>query len=141
MASQPKEFPEKFTDQVSDKARDMKDQIAGRARDVKDSAVEAGRKAADKIDEQREPSARALENAATTLHDKAGSLPGGEKVANIAHKAADKMQSTADYVRNHDVNAMWSDAEDFVRRYPGQMLAAAAVIGFLVGRAVKSDDY
>jgi len=147
MASQPKDFPNQFQDKakdLKDKAKDVKDQVTDRAREMKDNAKEsmkdAGRKAADKIDAEREPAARGLENAASAIHQKADSLPGGEKVASIAHSAANKMQSTADYVRMHDMNDMMHDAEDFVRRYPAQMLGVAAVLGFLIGRAFRDED-
>ena len=81
-----------------------------------------------------------MESAASALHEKAGSLPGGEKVAGMAHGAADTMQATADYVRDHDVSDMVSGVGSFVRRYPGQSLLCAAAIGFLIGRSFKSED-
>lgn len=62
-----------------------------------------GRTAADKINENRGPAASGLEKAASTVHEKAASLPGGEKVADLAHTTADKLASTAEYVRDHDV--------------------------------------
>ena len=81
-----------------------------------------------------------LEQAASALHDKAESLPGGEKVTGLAHATADKLSSTADYVREHDVNRMMADVETLVKNNPGPSLLAAAAIGFLVGRAFSSND-
>jgi len=77
---------------------------------VKDKIASAGRAAADKIDANRQGAASGLESAATTLHEKADSLPGGEKVSGLAHAAADKLDSTAEYVRDHDVSGMAADA-------------------------------
>jgi ElaB/YqjD/DUF883 family membrane-anchored ribosome-binding protein len=111
-------------------------QAAGKA---KDKAAELGRSAAAKIDEQREPAAGALEGAAATLHDKAESLPGGESVSSVAHTAADKLQATADYVREHDVRDVMSDVEELVKSHPTQSLLAAAAVGFLIGRAFRTD--
>src|SRR5581483_3452048 len=106
MASQPKDFPD--FDNMTNR---VKDQVSDTANKAKENVQQAGRRAVDKIDEQREPSARALQNAASTLHQKADDLPGGEKVHSIAHAAADRMAATADYVREHDVNAMMGDVE------------------------------
>jgi ElaB/YqjD/DUF883 family membrane-anchored ribosome-binding protein len=140
MATQPNKYFDKVSDETSEKANTIKNQITEKAEKVKDGAVQAGQKAVEKIDAQREPSANALQSAATTLHEKAEDLPGGEKVVSIAHATADKIQSTADYVRNHDVSAMMKDVEGFVRQYPAQMLGGAAVLGFLLGRALRSRD-
>ena len=106
---------------------------------VKDKVASAGRAAAEKIDANRQSAASGLENAASTLHDKADSLPGGEKVSEFAHAAADKLGATADYVRRHDVSGMAADLEQIVRKNPGPALFAAAVVGFLVGRAMSND--
>jgi len=99
-----------------------------------------GRTATDKIDEDRGAVATGLDKAASALHEKAESLPGGEKVTSLAHATADKLSSTADYIRDHDVNRMMADVETLVKRNPGRSLLAAAVIGFLVGRAFSSND-
>jgi len=113
------------------------EQASGAVDKAQDKAAELGRTAESKLNEQREPAASALESAAATLHEKAESLPGGERVTSIAHSAADKMKSTADYIREHDVRDMMGDVEEFVRSHPGQSLVAAAAVGFLVGRALR----
>lgn len=117
-----------MTDKVSDVANQMKDKVA-----------DFGRSAADKIDGNRESAASGLENAASALHDKADSLPGGEKVTSLAHTTAEKLNSTAQYVREHDFNRMMGDLEQVVKNNPGPSLIAAAVIGYLAGRAFSED--
>lgn len=84
------------------------------------------------MDAQRRPAASMLEDTASALHHQA------DKAADMAHSAADKLRATADYVRGNDMKAMAKDAGDFVRRYPGQALLAAAVVGFFVARAVRT---
>jgi len=115
------------------------EKVAQAAERAKERVTEAGRGAAAKIDEKREPAADALDSAATALHDKADSLPGGESVSSMAHTAANKVGATADYVREHNVRDMMSDVEQFVKSHPGQSLVAAAAVGFLVGRAFRND--
>jgi ElaB/YqjD/DUF883 family membrane-anchored ribosome-binding protein len=121
-------------------ADDMKATLSETLGKAKDRAQEVGRNVQEKIDQSRAPAADKLQGAASALHDSAGSLPGGERVAGAVHSAADTVQATADYVREHDVQDMITGIGDFVRRYPGRSLLAAAAVGFLVGRSFRSDD-
>ena len=89
--------------------------------------------------QHRGAAATGLDKAASALHDKAESLPGGEKVTSLAHAAADRMTSTADYVREHDVDGMMKDVESLVKNNPGRSLLAAAIVGFLLGRTFSRD--
>ena len=106
---------------------------------AKEKVFSAGRKAVDTINDRREPAARSLNQAAASLHETADNLPGVRRVSDLAHATADRIQATADYVRDHDVRAVMSDVEGFVRRHPGQSLAAAVVLGFLLGRMFRSN--
>lgn len=126
-----------YTDQAADAAQSAKEKITEAATTAKDKVSDAGRQAVGKVDEKRGPAADALDSAASTLHEKAEDLPGGETVRNVAHSAAEKLESTAGYIREHDVRAMFSDVEDIVKRNPGPSLLIAAAIGFLVGRAFR----
>lgn len=112
----------------------MKEQISEKAADVKESVTEFGRKAVDKIDGSRSSAAGALDQTASSLHS------GGDKLSGVAHSAADKIQATADYVRTTDLKGMADDVQNLVKRYPGQALAAAAILGFLVARGMRSGD-
>jgi ElaB/YqjD/DUF883 family membrane-anchored ribosome-binding protein len=113
----------------------IREQVTQRATQVKEKVADLGRKAGDKIDEQRVRTADTFDNTASALHE------GGDRLAssasNAVHATADKIQTAADYLREHDARAMMNDFEGLVRRYPGQALAAAAVVGFLAGRALR----
>jgi ElaB/YqjD/DUF883 family membrane-anchored ribosome-binding protein len=112
----------------------MKEQISENAADVKEKVTNFGQKAADKIDDSRESAAGALDQTAASLHS------GGDKLSGVVHSAADKIQATADYVRRTDLKGMAEDVQDLVKRYPGQSLAAAAILGFLVARGLRRSD-
>ena len=112
----------------------MKEQISETAADVKGKVTDFGRKAADRIDGSRESAAVTLEKTATSIHS------GGDQLSGVVHSAADKVQATADYVRRTDLKGMAEDVQDIVKRYPGQALAAAAVLGFLVARGLRRSD-
>jgi len=122
------------TGSVAGTAARLKEQITDTASDVKDRVADFGRKTADKIDASREPAANTLNRTATALH------ANSDRVASAAHATADKLQATADYVRDHDFKQMAGDVQDLVKRYPTQALAAAAVLGFLVARVMRSSD-
>jgi len=100
---------------------------------AKEKVADYGRRAVDVIDKQREPAASALDKTAAAVHQTA------DKVGSAAHSTGDKIQATADYVRQNDMNAMMGDVQEIVKRYPGQSLAAAAVVGFLVARVLHND--
>jgi ElaB/YqjD/DUF883 family membrane-anchored ribosome-binding protein len=98
---------------------------------AKEKVTDMGRRSADnKINESRESAAGALDRTASSLHSSA------ESVAGMAHSTADSIQTAADYVRRTDVSGMMNDLGEVVKRYPGQALAAAAVLGFLVARGL-----
>ena len=110
-------------------ATTIADQVGERVELAKESAADFGRKTVESIDARRHPAAGSLDYTASALHNQA------DKVAGMAHATADKLQATADYVRQNDMTAMAKDVEGLVRRYPGPALAAAVVLGVLVGRA------
>jgi hypothetical protein len=107
--------------------------------DVQSRVGDAVRTAADSIDQTRSSAAEGLDSAASTLRDNAGRLPGGPRVAELAHAAADRLSTTANYVRRHDARGMWNDVEQFIKENPGPSLLAAGVFGFLIGRAIMRD--
>jgi ElaB/YqjD/DUF883 family membrane-anchored ribosome-binding protein len=96
--------------------------------------------AAEKIDGNRDAAASGLDSAASAIRRTAGSLPGGERVSDMAHATAGKLSNTADYVRQNDINRMMSDVETVVKNNPGPALMAAAFVGFLAGRVLSRAD-
>jgi ElaB/YqjD/DUF883 family membrane-anchored ribosome-binding protein len=115
-------------------AAKMKKQAADTAEDVKNKAADVAEAAANTIQEQRERVTSALDQTAYAIQERR------EKLANVAQTAADKLQSTADYLRDHNANAMAEDVKDLIRRHPGPWLAAAAFAGFMLARLLQSDD-
>jgi ElaB/YqjD/DUF883 family membrane-anchored ribosome-binding protein len=108
--------------------------ISEKAAGLKEKVADFGRQTVDSIDNSRQSAAGALESTASTLH------ASGEQLSGVAHAAANKIQATADYVRQTDLKGMADDVTNIVKRYPGQSLAVAAVLGFLVARGFRSND-
>jgi ElaB/YqjD/DUF883 family membrane-anchored ribosome-binding protein len=119
--------------------------LSDTAADLKEKVADLGRRAADSIDSSRQSAAGALDSTASTLHSGADQLSGtahtaADRIQATAHSTADILQATADYVRQTDLKGMVDDLTGVVKRYPGQSLAAAAVLGFLVARGLRSND-
>ncbi len=129
-----------LSNKASGVASQVKATMADATASAKTKAADLGQKAADTVDANRSSAAGMLDSAANTIHDKSANLPGGEKVAELAHETAHKLKDSADYVRTHDSKQMMADVESFVKSHPGQSLIAAAIIGFLTGRAFSSND-
>ena len=108
--------------------------LTDKAADMKDRVTDFGRKAVDKLDESRETAAGALDATASTLHSR------GDQISGAAQSAANKIHATANYVRQTNVKGMVDDIEDILKRHPAQTLAAAAFLGFLVGRVFRRFD-
>lgn len=106
---------------------------------AKAAATRMGKVASDKIDEGKTAAADGLESAASSLHQKADQLPGGQSVRGAAHKAADALDSTANYLRENDVKSMLTDVQKIVKNNPGAALLIAAALGFLVARSLSRD--
>ena len=128
-----------FGKPMADEADAMARTVTESARKTAESVSGVARDAARRIDESRSTAADGLETAASTIHDRASALPGGEKVREFAHAAADRLTTGADYVRSHDTSRMLSDVETVVKNHPGRSLALAAAFGFMVGRALSRD--
>src|ERR1051325_3805739 len=118
-----------------DDINDVKDRVSEMTSKMKDKASQMTDSVTEKLGQQRETAADTLERAATTIHEKAASVPGGPKVVNLTHSIADGMESTASYLRGHDFSEMGKDIMDVCRRYPAQSLVAALAIGFFIGRS------
>ena len=113
--------------------------LTKRARNAAASMSDAAGDAATAIDESRSTAADGLDSAASALHDRANDLPGGDTVRHLARATANRLSTSADYVRSHDAKRMVADVETFVKGNPGTALVAAAAFGFLFARALSRD--
>lgn len=110
---------------------------------VKQQTGEWADRTADKVDSVRQPIADNLHNAAGAIRDNAERLYDSqgisEGVSDVAQAAADKIESSASYLESHDVRQMLQDLGAVVKRYPTQSLLIAGTVGFLCGRAFRSN--
>ena len=114
----------------------IKEKVTDMASQAKNTAADWGRNAATAVDRNLQSAAGALENTASALRER---VPATGKVNEIATATADKIETTARYLRDHDTSDMVAGAETLVRRNPGASLAAALAVGFLIGTAMRKD--
>ena len=114
---------------------DVKDRMSDMASKVKDKASEVADTVSETLGQQRGNAAEGLDMAASAIHARAESVPGGPKLVEMTHSIADGMKSTASYLRDYDFKKMGKDVMDVCRRYPTQSLVAALAVGFLIGRS------
>jgi hypothetical protein len=131
-------FDDNFSDESSPgpnpENRVLRERVADISSRVRGRAGHAVETLSEKFGHERQRAAINLDKAASSLHDRAGSIPGGPKVVNLTHRVATGMESAATYLRDHDFDQMGADGLNFARRYPAQTLLGALFVGFLAGR-------
>lgn len=114
---------------------DVKERVSEMKDNVRDTAAGIGRSAADSIDRNLHSAAGALEKTSSALRSKAGSVK-SERITDMAQTAADKLDNTARYLRDHDTRVMVGSAGQAIRRNPGIAMAAALGVGVLIGMSL-----
>jgi ElaB/YqjD/DUF883 family membrane-anchored ribosome-binding protein len=115
------------------------ERAGNRVSNIKESMSDTARTASESIDEARQTAAERLGSAASAIRDRADNVPGGARVQQFAHAAAERLSTTADYMRTHDTKRMLADVERIVKNNPGPSLVIAAAFGFVIGRALTRD--
>jgi hypothetical protein len=103
-------------------------------KDAKESVGELGRSAARKLDDARGQTAGALHTAASSVR-KTG-RQGSLAIDGLATGAADRLDATASYIDNHDLQDAFNGVRKFARRHLTESMVFAAAIGFLAGAAL-----
>lgn len=99
--------------------------------DARESVENLGRTAGETLDAARHGTAAALENAASSV--RATAQAGAATMGTLADSAAGKLDSTAAYVRSHDVGGMLRSIRNVISRHPTGFVIVAAGLGFLAG--------
>ena len=118
---------------VSDAAAKVGDATAG-------LRAQAADKARDLAAQGKERTVGALDNVVKLVDDAAGTIDAkvGEQYGAYARQASQAVSGLADTLRNKDVDELVADARDLVRNSPAIAIGAAAAIGFVIARLVKS---
>jgi len=126
-----------LTDTASDLIKETKSTITDKAAALKEKTQEVGQRAINKMDEGRVAAACALRGTASSLHESADKLPNGPA---LAHSAARRVDSMADYLESFDSRRFIGDIGAVVKRNPLPSLAIVAVAGFFIGRSLRRSE-
>ena len=113
-------------EQLRGHATALRDQAGDRVREFADSGKT---RASDALDEL----ARTVGDTAETIDERLG-----EEYGEYARRAADAVSGFADTLRRKDVDELYDNVRDAVRKSPGIAIGIAAVVGFTLIRLVKS---
>jgi ElaB/YqjD/DUF883 family membrane-anchored ribosome-binding protein len=124
-------------DAVSDVTQNAQDAITGAATAAAQMARSVAHRADEALDDSRGTAAHMLAHTASSIHDGAAHLPGGERVTSAADAAAEGIDVAASYVRKHTTRQMLADLQRLMRRHPEASLLIAAAVGVVVGRSIR----
>ncbi len=108
------------------------DAVTGSTGKIRDQLSEVADQVDGKFNRVRQATADKLRDAAKTVRQ------GGDAVAGAADSTAEKLASSAAYLKAHDARRMVGDLIQVVKKYPGRSVLIASVLGFFVARAMRS---
>jgi ElaB/YqjD/DUF883 family membrane-anchored ribosome-binding protein len=113
-------------DQLRGQVSALRDQATDRARDF----AEGGKtRASDALEEL----SRVVADTAESIDERLGGQYG-----EYARRASDAVSSFADTLRRTEVDELYGNVRDAVRKSPGVAIGIAAVVGFTLARLIKS---
>jgi ElaB/YqjD/DUF883 family membrane-anchored ribosome-binding protein len=98
-----------------------------------DSARAAAKKGKDRATEAVDSIGKLIRDSAATIDDNVG-----KQYGDYARSAADMVEGFAGKMDAKDVDALADDARQFVRKSPAVAVGAAAAIGFVLARLIRS---
>ena len=111
----------------------VKGKIGERAGELKSSLADKLEQGAEKLRQR----AHAGGQYAGATADGSVSVSENDKITQVADKVAGGMQSTAEWVRNADLDSVKGDIERQVKDHPARSLLVAVGVGYLLGKAFR----
>jgi ElaB/YqjD/DUF883 family membrane-anchored ribosome-binding protein len=139
--------PSEQTQNLKDRARNALGTAGGKLVDVGSTVRERAGTAKDKL-------ANALESGAERLRERAQSgakfaaatadgstaIQADGRIAEVSDKVAGGMEKSAEWLREADIDSIKEGIENQVKEHPARTLLIAAGIGYLLGRAFRSNQ-
>lgn len=139
MGSSSDGFMDDVKSQASSAASQVADKVGGGA-DVQSLKSQASDKARDIASQGKDKATEAMDSVSRLVSETADTVDDrlGPQYGNYVRKAADALDGFNDSIRNKQVDELFDDARNLVRQSPAVALGAAAAIGFLLVRLVRS---
>jgi len=138
------------TDSQSDRASSVSDRAKNMAGTAKEKLADVGSTARERAGTLKNSLADALETGAEKLRQRGtdGSLAGASgtgsvalesdgRMSDVTSRVATGMQSSADWLRDADLDGLKTGIERQVKEHPGRTLLIAVGIGYLLGKALR----
>jgi len=121
---------------VANVARETASQVGSVASEaatrVKDSAAKMA-------SDQKNSAADRVGAYGTAIHESAKSLEQQDpNIAWLTHRAADRLEGVASYMRTRDFQGLREDAENLARRHPVAFFGGLCVAGLVIGGVVRA---
>ena len=132
---------------------DMSDRARNIAGSAKDKLADVGSAARDRAGNLKNSLADALESGADRLRQRSGGQSGsfagttgsgsvaletdGGRLTEVTTRVATGMQSSAEWLRDADLDGMKLGIERQVKEHPGRTLLIAVGLGYLIGKAFR----
>lgn len=118
------------TDAPAQSFAERVDSLRGQANDrARDFVAGAKARATGSLDDI----VRLIEDAAAEVDDKVGAQYG-----DYVRRASSGVSGLSEALKGKDVDALFADANDLIRKSPGVAIGAAAAIGFVVARLARA---
>ncbi len=119
------------------KAENIKSKVKSDMHDFKAQATDSVRAAATK---GKDRATEAVGSIGKLIRDSAGTIDDnvGKQYGDYARSAADMVEGFADKMHAKDVDTLAEDTRQFVRKSPAIAISAAAAIGFVLARLIRS---
>jgi hypothetical protein len=124
---------EPSTENVRGKVGKAKEKIGERAGELKSSLADKLEQGAEKLRHR----ARSGGEYAGATGDGTVGVAENDKMTQVADKVAGGMQSTANWVRNADLESVKGDIERQVKDHPARSLLVAVGLGYVLGKAFR----
>ena len=123
---------------AGEKLADVGSTVRERAGTAKDKLADALDSGAEKLRDRSNAGSGATLAGATA--DGSTPIQTDSKIAQVSDKVAGGMEATAGWLRDADVESIKSGLEQQVKEHPGRTLLIAAGLGYLIGRAFRSNQ-
>jgi ElaB/YqjD/DUF883 family membrane-anchored ribosome-binding protein len=127
------------TDQAKEKAQQATDQAREKAQEA---AGKAKNRLATEVDTRSTQAGEQLRSTSDDVRSVASELrgQGKDRPAELAEKAAERVQRLGDYLHRSDGDRLLRDVEDFARGKPWAVAAGGLALGFAASRFLKASS-
>ncbi len=131
------------TQEVTGQAQEKAQEVTGQAQEkAQEAATQAKGRLREQLDQRSVQAADQINSQASDLRSVSESLreQGKEGPAKAADRLAGYAEKVGGYLREKDSDSLLADAEDFGRRQPWAVSAAALALGFAAARFLKASS-